>query len=216
MAFAPALFAFDHSKLYEALQFKDPITGLYCPEIENLDSPILSLSLEQLKTLFLKSLLAEGKLEWLSFSLVRKTLTPPTDFVKRFDFTFRESLAGATLIAELEGNELVKGEKPRLAVQGEFVFYKGRSLQTFWASKDIWALGLRVTQLQWSNQKLNLLPWILIGKKGLTIPIIPISLRNESQRPLRIEPDLNNDNKTIIIKGIEAKSICGSAYTANN
>lgn len=202
----PSLFAYDQDRLYEGIQvFKNQ---LYCPEIEDLKNPVLTLSEVAFKDYFLKALMAKGKLEWLSLEFTEKKFEDVSDFLKSFPFSFKEAHAGITINGRLKSLDKVSGENPILDFKAVLVLYHGRSVEQQWAS-DNWVLGIRLEQIQWVNKSVDLIPFVLIAKQGLTIPIAPLLLDEDNSRPLKVSVTLDEQGiKKIKVLGIKMLNKC--------
>ncbi len=203
--FNPALFALSENSLFEGFQYHSKDNNQYCPEIEGIDKPSDRIDLETLKTQFLKSVLAVGKLEWLDLKLHPRAYNPGNAFLNEFPFVFREAHAGVEMEGTLQGTDHVMGAYPTLEIKGVFVFHRGRSLDKIWKSSG-WALSLRIETLNWREKSLDLLPGMLILKQGLTWPLIPIKT-TESQRPWKLEFS-NTASTELIVKQIRYLDGC--------
>lgn len=205
----PDLFAYDEDKLYEGIQTVQ--NQLYCPEIENLKNPIMILSAENFKDYFFKALMAKGKLEWLSLDFAEKSFAKTTDFLKTFPFSFKEAHAGISVSGRLKSLDKISGEYPILSFKGVLVLYHGRSVQQQWAS-DNWVLGIRLEEILWENKSMDLSPFVLIAKQGLTIPIIPLLVEDDTFRPLRVTAGIDaKDTSQIKILGIKMLKKCSKS-----
>lgn len=218
----PAVFAFNDDYLFEALQYKDPLSDKYCPEIKRLNEPLLTLSFDQLKSIILKSFMAEGKLHWDSFDIKLKKRRPSSEFLKHFPLNFFELTGGAILSARLRSNEKVLGEYPLLDIQADLIFYSDRSVfepslitnsLNNQLGQPFWALGIRLNKFVWENQKMDLRPFLLASKKGLTFPILPIRVPKSLQRPFEISTGIETSGAAkILINGIESQLSCGAIF----
>lgn len=205
----PDLFAYDEDKLYEGIQFVQ--NQLYCPEMEDLNSPILTISEEAFKDYFLKALMAKGKLEWISLDFKEKEFERVSDFLRTFPFSFKEAHAGLSVTGKLKSRDQVSGELPMVSFKGVFILYHGRSVQQQWAS-DNWVLGIRIEQIHWENKSMDLLPFVLIAKQGLTIPIVPLLVEDESVRPLKMSVNLAmGKSRKINIFGVKMLKKCSKS-----
>lgn len=199
--FESAVFAYDNDSLFEAIQIYSELKGEYCPEIIKLPESNITISVSYFKQVFLKSLLAENKMEWTEFNLEKKNFVEPSEFLKTFNMNFKESHAGVRFSGRLKMKDLVFDDYPELVVQGVFVLHRGRSLESLWQSKDVWSLSMRLEEFAWPKRALDLTPLVLILKKGLTLPIMPLIMEDQNYRPLMI--NLKKDQNGEVILNVE-------------